>query len=259
MFNKPILIRKSEAFPEKITNNITKIIEYTVGEGEEKENKKDTVKVYKDGFYISTAMRVKRTDKKNDRDTAVVNILVNNEEGALVYKRKWRLEVRDTLKAGTAFVNDSILAEKLATGKHNVTFTIQNELESADSVAKISITRDSIIYKIKDGNVVEASTKRIKLGSIKASVFSGYNSADLGLLYNGWGQFAYNGNKEYGEKPIDALVLNVDKDKYKGVADKIDKGGNPEDVKGEFEPVNKQRFHVMGYDTERNAYIGVTN
>ncbi len=258
MFNKPILIRKPEAFPEKITNNITKIIEYTVGEGEEKENKKDTVKVYKDGFYISTAMRVKRTDKKNDRDTAVVNILVNNEEGALVYKRKWRLEVRDTLKAGTVFVNDSILAEKLATGKHNVTFTIQNELESADSVAKISITRDSIIYKIKDGNVVEASTKRIKLGSIKASVFSGYNSADLGLLYNGWGQFAYNGNKEYGEKSIDVSVLKVDKDKYNSIADKV-KNGSAEDVKDDFEPINKQRFHVMGYDTDRSAYISVTD
>ncbi len=258
MFNKPILIRKPEAFPEKITNNITKIIEYTVGEGEEKENKKDTVKVYKDGFYISTAMRVKRTDRKNDRDTAVVNILVNNEEGALVYKRKWRLEVRDTLKAGTTFVNDSILAEKLATGKHNVTFTIQNELESADSVAKISITRDSIIYKIKDGNVVETSTKRIKLGSIKASVFSGYNSADLGLLYNGWGQFAYNGNKEYGEKPIDVLVLKVDKDKYNSIADKV-KNGSAEDVKDDFEPINKQRFHVMGYDTDRSAYISVTD
>ena len=259
MFNKPILIRKPEAFPEKITNNITKIIEYTVGEGEEKENKKDTVKVYKDGFYISTAMRVKRTDRKNDRDTAVVNILVNNEEGALVYKRKWRLEVRDTLKAGTAFVNDSILAEKLATGKHNVTFTIQNELESADSVAKISITRDSIIYKIKDGNVVEASTKRIKLGSIKASVFSGYNSADLGLLYNGWGQFAYNGNKEHGEKAIDVSVINIDKDKYKNIADKVKDGGKPEDIKGDFEPVNKQRFHVMGYNSERGAFVGISD
>ena len=253
MFNKPLYIGKPKEIPAEISYNTTRTIEY--GNGDEKNSV--TVKEYKDGFYIAANMGVNRSDSKNDNDTAVVNVLINNEEGALVYKRAWRLGTNNTLKKDTLLVNDSILAEKLASGIHSVTFTVQNEIENT-SKPEFTILRDKIQYKVDSTGVKIDKIERKELCKINASVFSGYNSADLGLLYNGWGQFAYNGNKKYGKDPIDVSVINIDKDKYNSIADKV-KNGSAEDVKDDFEPVNKQRFHVMGYDTERNAYVGVAD
>ena len=253
MFNKPLYIGKPKEIPAEISYNTTRTIEY--GNGDEKNSV--TVKEYKDGFYIAANMGVNRSDSKNDNDTAVVNVLINNEEGALVYKRAWRLGTNNTLKKDTLLVNDSILAEKLASGIHSVTFTVHNEIENT-SKPEFTILRDKIQYKVDSTGVKIDKIERKELCKINASVFSGYNSADLGLLYNGWGQFAYNGNKKYGKDPIDVSVINIDKDKYNSIADKV-KNGSAEDVKDDFEPVNKQRFHVMGYDTERNAYVGVAD
>jgi RHS repeat-associated protein len=251
MYNKPLCIVAPDTFSEEMVDGITINI---------KKNKVDTVVAkYSDGFYIVPEMSAIRMGGEDYNKVATVNILINDENGSPVYKTSSRLEFYNEMAKDTLFVADGKLAEKLSSGKYSVTYTIANELAVIMDNATLAIFRDSICYKVDSTSVEESGTKKKLLCKVKASVFSGFNTVDLGLLYRGWGQFAYNGNREHADEPIETSVLNIDRDKYKELLGDDVENVNVNALKEQLTPVNKQRFHVMGYDSERKAYVGVTN
>jgi len=251
MYNKPLCIVAPDTFSEEMVDGITINI---------KKNKVDTVVAkYSDGFYIVPEMSVIRTDANHDTGIATVNILINDENGSPVYKTSSRLEAGNEMAKDTLFVADGKLAEKLSSGKYSVTYTIANELAEIRDSATLAIFRDSICYKVDSTSVEESGTKKKLLCKVKASVFSSFNTADLGHLYKGWGQFAYNGNKDFADKPIDTGAIKIETDKYKNLAGSDGENIDENALKEQLTPVNQQRFHVMGYDSERKAYVGVTD
>ena len=251
MFNKPLRIAAPDAFSDEILDGITTNI---------RKNKVDTiVSKYADGFYIVPKMSVVRTAGDEDTETATVNIIINDDEGSPVYKTTWQLQGSNSMKEDTLFVGDNELAEKLSSGKYSVTYTIANELATVTDTASLCIYRDSIIYDIDSTFVKVRETKKQLLCKVEASVFSGFNTADLGHLYKGWGQFAYNGNKDFADKPIDTGVIKIETDKYKNLAGSDGENIDENALKEQLTPVNQQRFHVMGYDSERRAYVGITD
>ena len=67
----------------------------------------------------------------------------------------------------------------------------------------------------------------------------------------------YNGNRAFGTQPIDTAVLKIDKEKYEDIVG----GGDPdpEHISEVMTPLNEERFFVMGYNPQRDAYISVTD
>ena len=251
MFNKPLSIVAPEAFSKEMSDGITVNI---------REAKVDTVVAkYSDGFYIVPEMSVMRADEENDTGVATVNILFNAEDGSLVYKTVSRLTGNHEMAKDTLFVADGKLAERLSSGKYSVTYTLANELSAIRDSATLAIYRDSICYRVGSSGVEVSEVRKSLLCRVRASVFSGFNIADLGLLYRGWGQFAYNGNREYADQPIDTSVLAIDTEEYRRLADDVAAKVDADALKQRLTPVGRQRFHVMGYDSSRKAYIGVAD
>ena len=93
---------------------------------------------------------------------------------------------------------------------------------------------------------VESSYRDTVVAQIGASVRSVFNSSDLGLLYRGWGQFAYNGDGDYRAAAIDTDVLKTDKDKYEGI--------DPDNMES-VPSIKEERFFAMVYDEENRRYI----
>ena len=237
MYNKPVLVRASRNVRKDLAKN----------------------QKYDPGVILVHKFKVKRQDRKNDTDTATVNVNFNREDGTLLFKRKYTLTKGDTIKVDSLAIVDRTLLEELCKGNILATFSVDNELRSV-AMAKVEVLRDSLVFK-KDSIMQELvldHKERVLVDTIASSVFSGYNSLNFGHLYRGWGQFGYNGNKEYANRPIETSALTIDTDGYKSIADNYDKSHKKEDLAGLTEP-SKQRFFVMGYNAMRKVYVGATD
>ena len=237
MYNKPVLVRASR----KVRKDLAK-------------NQK-----YDPGVILVHKFKVKRQDRKNDTDTATVNVNFNKEDGTLLFKRKYTLTKGDSIKVDSLAIVDATLLEELCKGKTLATFSVDNELRSV-AMAKVEVLRDSLVFK-KDSITQETvldHKERVLVDTVVCSVFSGYNSLNFGHLYRGWGQFGYNGNREYANRPIETSALTIDTDGYKSIAENYDKSHKKEDLAGLTEP-SKQRFFVMGYNAMRKVYVGATD
>ena len=100
--------------------------------------------------------------------------------------------------------------------------------------------------------------ERILVDTFACSVFSGYNSLNFGHLYRGWGQFGYNGNREYANRPIETAALTIDTDGYKKIAENYKNSHDKNDL-ADLVETSKQRFFVMGYNVARRVYVGATD
>ena len=237
LYNKPVRVKMSK----QMTSILTK-----------------TDSLYRAGILLAPELVVKRQNN-DDHDTATVYMTINKDDGTLLYKHRLRLNQTDSLARDTIKITDTATIEAMAAGKIHVSFNMQNELKSALS-ARLDILRDSLIYTTDSlGHKTLRNSIVRKITSIDASVFSAYNTVNFGPLYKGWGQFAYNGNGEYRNKPIELTALNIDTDKYKNIADQFRHSKKVEDLQGAafIEPKN-QRFFVMGYNTVRNAFVSIT-
>ena len=194
-----------------------------------------TLPAYGTGFRLVPCLKVARRSA-SDKGTKVF-LTIKSTAGDLIHSTDLTLAPDGHVKRDTLVFTDMALAAKLANNSYHVTFSSERELTKADT-ACIKIIRTDFEQEIK------------------ASVFSKYDSNDYGLLYRGWGQFAYNGNKEWGALPIDTTVLKIDRNKYKDIASD---NPNPEQIGQVMTPINKERFFVMGYNVQRNAYVSVTD
>ena len=236
LYNKPVRVKTSK----QMTSILTK-----------------TDSLYRAGILLAPELVVKRQNNE-DHDTATVYMTINKDDGTLLYKHRLRLNQTDSLARDTIKITDTTTIEAMAAGKIHVSFNMQNELNSVVS-ARLDILRDSLIYTTDSlGHKILSDSIVRKITSIDASVFSAYNTVNFGPLYKGWGQFAYNGNGEYRNKPIELTALNIDTDKYKNIADRFRHSKKAEDLQGAAltEPKN-QRFFVMGYNTVRNAFVSI--
>ena len=194
-----------------------------------------TLPVYGTGFRLVPCLKVARRSA-SDKGTKVF-LTIKSTAGDLIYSTDLTLAPDGHVKRDTLVFTDMALAAKLANNSCYVTFSSERELTKADT-ACIKIIRTDFEQEIK------------------ASVFSKYDSNDYGLLYRGWGQFAYNGNKEWGTRPIDTTVLKIDRNKYKNIASD---DPDPERIGKAMTPINKERFFVMGYNAQRDVYVSVTD
>ena len=232
MFNKPIAIAAARTLKaETVVKN----------------NK------YGPALAVVPTFVVTRQDAGNDKDMATVYLTIHDQSGFPVLHHTCRLNKSDTLRADTIMVKDSTVISRLGSGKMTATFSIENELAGV-SDAKVSFLRDSLSYQ--SGTTTVIGHKTVLVDTLKACVFSDFNTADYGRLFRGWGQFAYNGNKQYASQPIDVSALKIDRDKYKSIAEHYHSTHDGNQLSSSMTPANQQRFLVMGYNTGKKMYVG---
>ena len=237
MYNKPVLVSASRNVRKDLAKN----------------------QKYDPGVILVHKFKVKRQEQSNDKDTATVHVNFNREDGTLLLKRKYTLTKGDTIKVDSLAIVDAALLEELCKGKTLATFSVENELRSVVK-ATVEVFRDSLVFK-RDSitrKMVFDHKERVLVDTVACSVFSGYNSLNFGHLYRGWGQFGYNGNREYANRPIETAALTIDTNGYKSIAENYKNSHDKNDLAGLAE-TSKQRFFVMGYNVARRAYVGATD
>ncbi|MDO4957856.1 MAG: SpvB/TcaC N-terminal domain-containing protein [Prevotellaceae bacterium] len=235
MYNKPIRVSKDYVKSAKIL----------------KESE-----TYKPYVWIYPNLKVSR-ESGDDKDTAIVHLVLNNENGKHIYSKNLVLEKNNQLR------KDSILLEKetaklLLEGKARATFSIQNELSSV-SDASLHFRKDTIEFiKNAEGNVIATKIHQVAVDTLSAFVYSDFNTSDFGMLYRGWGQFAYNGNGDYGKNKIDVNELKNRNEDYKRIAKEYQKSKDRKKLE-ELSDVNRLRFFTMGFNQNRNEYVSATD
>ena len=232
MYNKPLAVEQQRQLSEKVSDTGSNLLS---------------------GIRLVPSLSVTRTDTEHDKDTATVHMTFHAEDGTPLLKHDFLLTQGNTLAADTIGIEDTALIQRLTAGKTGVTFTIVNELDAIGS-AVLHILRDSLTYTA--GSTTPTDTTAIVADTLRASVFSGFNTAEMGMLYRGWGQFAYNGNKEYAARPIDTEAIKVNTDAYKDIVDNYHDTKDKSQLQDALIPMNRQRFFAMGYDTSKRIYTG---
>ena len=187
------------------------------------------------GFKIVSCFKAVRVTPSTKQTK--VFLTIKSFTGALLYAKEYALQPNGSIKKDTVTIINDSLAAKLAGKNCYVTFAADGELSKVDTAS---------ILLLRNGFQQE----------IKASVFSTYNHTDLGFLYKGWGQFAYNGNQAWSYQPIDVSVLKLNASEYEAVAD--DNISSPDALSQKITPVNERRFFPMSFNVERNAYVSVS-
>ncbi len=96
-----------------------------------------------------------------------------------------------------------------------------------------------------------------------AAIYSTFDNNDFGHLYRGWGQFAYNGEKEPNAL-IKEELLKVDTSEYEKATEGIDiktdfKEGVKENQLSSIPSVNDQWFYIMQFSAKEERYESVAN
>lgn len=150
-----------------------------------------------------------QTVRSSDKDTepATVHLTLKDETGTLLYRRDYTMTGANRLWGDSTAVDGDFLIPRLSARKIQVSFSVSNELNNAP-VARLHILRDSILYETgADGRKLETGRRAVPVGTIPASVFSSFNRFDYGMLYRGWGQFAWNSNER--EEPVRIAEMRV--------------------------------------------------
>ena len=184
-----------------------------------------------------------QVNRMSDKDTgeASVYLTVKGDDGSLIYKRTLKLANSNKIQTDTIPVKKPQLISKLLNGKLQVTYSVINELKDA-TVARLHLYRDSIVMTLgADGKMHPSDTIRVKLATLPASVYSSFNRLDYGLLYKGWGQFGWNGNKKDEAIRVEDMKVSEGNEYIKN--GKI----NTEAVEKNTLDISKQKFFTMGY------------
>ena len=184
-----------------------------------------------------------QVNRMSDKDTgeASVYLTVKGDDGSLIYKRTLKLANSNKIQTDTIPVKKPQLISKLLNGKLQVTYSVINELKDA-TVARLHLYRDSIVMTLgADGKMHPSDTIRVKLATLPASVYSSFNRLDYGLLYKGWGQFGWNGNKKDEAIRVEDMKVSEGNEYIKN--GKI----NTEVVEKNTLDISKQKFFTMGY------------
>ena len=184
-----------------------------------------------------------QVNRMSDKDTgeASVYLTVKGDDGSLIYKRTLKLASSNKIQTDTIPVKKPQLISKLLNGKLQVTYSVINELKDA-TVARLHLYRDSIVMTLgADGKMHPSDTIRVKLATLPASVYSSFNRLDYGLLYKGWGQFGWNGNKKDEAIHVEDMKVSEGNEYIKN--GKI----NTEAVEKNTLDISKQKFFTMGY------------
>ena len=184
-----------------------------------------------------------QVNRMSDKDTgeASVYLTVKGDDGSLIYKRTLKLANSNKIQTDTIPVKKPQLISKLLNGKLQVTYSVINELKDA-TVARLHLYRDSIVMTLgADGKMHPSDTIRVKLATLPASVYSSFNRLDYGLLYKGWGQFGWNGNKKDEAIRVEDMKVSESNEYIKN--GKI----NTEAVEKNTLDISKQKFFTMGY------------
>ena len=196
-----------------------------------------------------------QTVRSSGRDTepATVHLTLKDETGTLLYRRDYTMAGDNRLWGDSTAVDGDFLIPRLSARKIQVSFSVSNELDNAP-VARLHILRDSILYETgADGRKLETGRRAVPVGTVPASVFSSFNRFDYGMLYRGWGQFAWNSNER--EEPVRIAEMRVpDHNEY--IRDgKIDE----EAVERNTLDISRQKFFTMAYSPETGKYVSATD
>ncbi len=196
-----------------------------------------------------------QVSRSSDKDTApaTVHFTLKDETGSLLYSKDYTMAGNNHLQGDSTVVDGTSLIPHLSAKKIQVSLSVLNELNNA-SIAQLHILRDSILYTVgTDGKKHESGRIPVRISSIPASVFSGFNRFDHGPLYKGWGQFAWNGNEK--GKPI-----NIDEIRASDHNEYIKDGKIDEEaVENNTLDINKQKFFTMAYNPTTGKYVSATD
>ena len=136
--------------------------------------------------------------------------------------------------------------------KVSIGYYVDNVIDEVDS-AYVRLG-DSISVVAFDSDKVSLGTlslNQLSKTKLEASVYS-YTDSDFGQMYRGWGQFAYNGNRERENKPMPLKDLVIDKEKYKNIKESqsVDKN----QLIRMSTPIESQIFYSMSYNAKDSRY-----
>ena len=132
-----------------------------------------------------------------------------------------------------------------------INFTNSNTFYSTFHVKKEVSSYINASYSINGGDGKDAA------------IYSTFDNNDFGHLYRGWGQFAYNGEKEPNAL-IKEELLKVDTSEYEKATEGIDiktdfKEGVKEDQLSSIPSVNDQWFYTMQFSAKDYRYESIAN
>lgn len=200
------------------------------------------------GLTLMPSLTVSRTSDK-DTAPATVHLTIKDDKGSLLYRKELSLGSNNRLSADSIHINDGTeLARKMTAGKVQVTFSILNELSSA--TAALKVLRDSVDSA---GLAAPAILGKVKIATVNASVYSSYNRFDVGLLYKGWGEFAWNGTRRFAAIPKEQMKVQDSNSYYHdGHIDENAVDANGMDI-------NKQDFFTMSYQPKADRFVSATD
>ena len=212
---------------------------------------------YKPGTYLKPVLEFIASNGGNKGEN-VIHLLINDANGKVLYTKDFNLNGNSLPSTLIELSNEEI--ELLYKNKGRVTFSRLNEIGSV-SKANVVILRNAEKPVIDEDGNDTGKTVIVKEAvlTVNANVFSGFNDAELGMLYRGWGQFAYNGKDVWGTNAIDVNQLKTDVDQYKNALEQYQKTNDKEALKNQITPVNEQRFYTMSYSIERGLYASMTD
>jgi len=165
-----------------------------------------------------------------------------NAGGTIVFSVKGirRLYGRDSLRVA----NGALAAAEVISAGVEGGDTLFIEYHTSNRDLAGAIETAGAEWRIGDGN----------WAPIEAGLATAVDSTRLifGPLYRGWGQFAYNGNRERAARPIAEGELKLD-ESLMNEPDSIPE--NPEDIDIDYDPT-KTSFIVMVADPKSAAWLG---
>jgi len=200
------------------------------------------------GLTLMPRLTVSRTSDK-DTAPATVHLTIKDDKGSLLYRKELSLGSNNRLSADSIHIKDGTeLARKMTAGKVQVTFSILNELSSA--TAALEVLRDSVDSA---GLAAPAILGKVKIATVNASVYSSYNRFDVGLLYKGWGEFAWNGTRRFSAIPKEQMKVQDSNSYYHD--GHIDENA----VEANGMDINKQAFFTMSYQPKADRFVSATD
>ncbi|MBT1697424.1 hypothetical protein KK083_11090 [Fulvivirgaceae bacterium PWU4] len=148
----------------------------------------------------------------------------------------------------------------------------KGDLPAAMPSAEITVKQGDTLYFEYDADNAKIATRITQYDAklmidgteklVKAGVFSALSDDPIfGPFYRGWGHFAYNGNPDRTDRPIDRALLKIsDMAKNAGDVDVENDIQDPEDVEGAnaYDPA-KEMFIMMVPSGENRNWIGYDN
>ncbi len=254
MYNKPISVKSAQTLPVSISEDAKTAVDTTYETGKADKNwtlssSLPTITEYAD--ELSTQVNLSIGEYTND-STSSAMLIVLADADSVFYVQRSTVSNKD-FSSGNFSIPATKLGKPLAANVY-----LGSEVESIRT-ARVSFARD--VYEHHEDTYIEKNDKGeevtrtvkwtvhsiAKVGDIDAGVSSKFGHTDLGVMYRGWGQFAWDG----GQDGITTADLQYKADDYKGLNQETLQDKDAVSGLSAGRPLK-----TMAYDAERQRWRG---